>query len=85
MIIALQSLSLYWEGVGERASIATAAVASSEISARNQMAGGKTSLVTRSPQGSNRGNESPTVHVDNQAPGRDYRRSGVRKESRVLE
>ena len=63
-------MKLCWivEGVGKHARVATAAVASSKITTRNQMAGG-TSLVTRSLLGSNRGNEHPGVHDDNQAPG----------------
>lgn len=35
------------------------------------MARGRTSLVTRSLRGSNRGNERPGVHADNQAPGEE--------------
>lgn len=65
--------------VGKYARVTTAAVASSEITARNQVARDRTSLVTRCLHGSKRGNERPAVHVDNQAPGGDYRWSGVRK------
>ena len=48
------------------------------------MARGRTSLVARSLLGSNRRNERPAVHVDNQAPGGDYRWSGVRKKGKIL-
>ena len=57
------------EGVGKHARVATAAVASSKITTRNQVARGRTSLVTRSLWRSNRGSEYPGIHIDNRAPG----------------